>query len=135
MKTVDFADWLIIELNKHGWTQADLAREAGLNRQVISTYINRRREKPDSDSLIAIARALKLPPETVFRAAGLLPPAPPETEYTNQLIYLTRNLSEEKRKILLSIAEKLSEEESYTVKPIKLKKSRETPARSVLKGS
>lgn len=77
----DFADWLIEQMNKRGWSQADLANAAGLNRQVISTYVNRQRQKPDSEVLVALARALHLPPETVFRAAGLLPPVSEDTEY------------------------------------------------------
>ncbi|WP_322792910.1 helix-turn-helix transcriptional regulator [Bellilinea sp.] len=81
---MDFSDWLLNEINKRGWSQAELARRAGIPRQIISNYINRQREKPDSDVLVSISRALNLPPETVFRAAGLLPPVSPDTEYQEQ---------------------------------------------------
>lgn len=90
---IDFADWLIQEMNKRGWSQADLANAAGLNRQVISTYVNRQRSKPDSEVLTALARALRLPPEIVFRRAGLLPPISPDTEYREELLYLFSELS------------------------------------------
>lgn len=50
-----------------------LADKAGLDPGIISRVLNRER-MPSSDSLSSIARALDLPPETVFRAAGLLPP-------------------------------------------------------------
>lgn len=52
---------------------AGLARKAGIDKGIISRTLNRER-KPSPESLEAIARALKLPPEAVFRAAGLLPP-------------------------------------------------------------
>jgi transcriptional regulator with XRE-family HTH domain len=70
----EFSEWLTDELRKRGWSQADLARAANIHRQVVSTYINGRRSKPDEDVLRSIARAFKMPPEEVFRAAGLLPP-------------------------------------------------------------
>ncbi|PKN83351.1 MAG: hypothetical protein CVU46_17175, partial [Chloroflexi bacterium HGW-Chloroflexi-8] len=70
---IEFSDWLLEELKQRGWTQADLANSANINRQVVSTYINRQRKNPEPDVLIAIARAFVYPPEKVFRAAGLLP--------------------------------------------------------------
>lgn len=74
MDKTNFSDWLTDEMEKREWTQSDLAHKADVNRQVIWSYINRKRVKPDEDVLSAIAKAFKMPPETVFRAAGLLPP-------------------------------------------------------------
>jgi transcriptional regulator with XRE-family HTH domain len=74
-----FSDWLNEELKKREWTQADLARASGLTRQAISNYINERRN-PDDQAIAAIARALRLPPETVFRIAGLDKSLPPILE-------------------------------------------------------
>lgn len=71
--TMDFSEWLTTVMNERGWSQSDLARKANINRQVISSYINRQRIKPDENILKSIASALSLPPEEVFRAAGLLP--------------------------------------------------------------
>lgn len=76
MDNLDFSDWLQKEIDERGWTQADLARAARVNRQVINTYINRQRMKPDEDILQSIARAFGYPDEFVFRAAGLLPQLP-----------------------------------------------------------
>jgi transcriptional regulator with XRE-family HTH domain len=70
---MDFPDWLLNEMSKRGWSQADLARASGLNRQSISDYVNRRRTNPEPDALVAIANALNISPVTVYRAAGLLP--------------------------------------------------------------
>lgn len=70
----NFAEWLVFEINKREWSQSDLARSSGLSRQAISDYVNRKRNNPDENALKAIAHAFKLPPETIFRAAGVLPP-------------------------------------------------------------
>lgn len=72
----EFGDWLLGRLAEKDWSQAQLARKAKVSRQVIYNYINLPRENPDKDMLASIARALDLPPETVFRAAGLLPELP-----------------------------------------------------------
>ena len=72
---MDFAEWLIKELRNRGWTQADLARESGLTSGGIAHLVNRTRN-PTAESCKVIARALRYPPEIVFRAAGLLPPKP-----------------------------------------------------------
>jgi transcriptional regulator with XRE-family HTH domain len=68
-----FSDWLVAQMNEKDINQAELARSAGLSRAAISNYVRDLRE-PDIDATMRIARALKLPPETVLRAAGILPP-------------------------------------------------------------
>ena len=65
-------------MKKRDWSQADLARASGLNRQSVSDYINQRRTNPDPNALVAIAKGLNLSPITVFRKAGLLPHESPE---------------------------------------------------------
>lgn len=69
---MEFPDWLQEELNKRHWSQSDLARAADLNRAVINKLLNQR-SQPHVTTLGAIARALKIPTESVYRAAGLLP--------------------------------------------------------------
>jgi transcriptional regulator with XRE-family HTH domain len=69
-----FADWLLDELKERGWSQADLARASHLSRTAISNYLSQQRSNPDEAALRAIASAFDYPPETLFRAAGLLPP-------------------------------------------------------------
>ena len=73
MTTNDFADWLGKALTTHNLTAAELARRAGVDKGVISRLINHERT-PSPETLSSIATALQLPPETIFRAAGLLPP-------------------------------------------------------------
>jgi len=43
---------------------------------------------------VAMARALDVPPETVFRAAGLLPPSRDPGEDEEELLYHYRDLDE-----------------------------------------
>ncbi len=69
----DFVAWLEDQLKERSWTMADLSRESGLSDGHIS-YIFSRQRKAGTDALQAIAKALKLPVDHVFRKAGLLPP-------------------------------------------------------------
>lgn len=67
-----FSDWLTKELDKRKMSQAELARLANVSRAAISNLLNDTRQ-PGPEILLGIAKALKLPPEFVFRRAGLLP--------------------------------------------------------------
>lgn len=99
----DFADWLQKELDKRGWSQSDLATTARIHRQVISTYINRRRKKPDPEVLQAIARAFNLPPEFVFQKAFLGSPVSIEQATLDELKQIVRELPPEQIAELLEI--------------------------------
>lgn len=74
----EFGKWLLNELDKRGWSQNELGRRAGLTSGTISNVINGVRT-PATDTLKAIASALKLPKETVFREAGILSSVPEQT--------------------------------------------------------
>jgi transcriptional regulator with XRE-family HTH domain len=71
-----FSDWLNEEMRREEWSQADLARAAGLGPATIYKMLNSKSKRPDPDSCLGIAKALKLAPETVFRAAKILPTEP-----------------------------------------------------------
>jgi transcriptional regulator with XRE-family HTH domain len=111
MANVDFATWLQGELDKRELSQSDLARLSGLNRQVISTYINRQRTKPDSDMLNSIARALKLSPDEVFRAAGILPPQRDADPWVSEQTYRIQGLTGARRSMAERLLKSLEEEE------------------------
>jgi len=56
---------------------------------------------PDEAALRKLAKAFKLPPETVFRAAGILPPQSPEDELMNEIMHLAGDLpAQDKQDIL-----------------------------------
>lgn len=100
-----FADWLLKQMIEKGWSQSELARSSGLTRSTISYYLSPKSKSPDETALRKISKALKLPPETIFRAAGLLPPQSPETELISRIVHLTSELPEEDQADILEYAQ------------------------------
>ena len=77
-----FRTWLLGELKKRDWTNAELARRSGLSEGGLGNVINGRRN-PTPDTCRKIAKALKIPESEVFRRAGILhEPPPPEENLT-----------------------------------------------------
>ena len=72
-KSSRLKEWLSNEMDKRKWSQADLARNAELNRAVINKLLNGQPSTPRPATLEAIARAFKVPLEKIYRVAGLLP--------------------------------------------------------------
>lgn len=102
---MDFSDWLLQEMNKRGWSQADLARNSGINRQSVSDYVNRRRTNPDPEVLVSIAKGLSISPITVFRKAGLLPADGSEQASFEDWQYLINKLPAEEQEEIRQIIE------------------------------
>ncbi len=98
MKT--FGDWLENEMNDRGWRPVDLANKARISRGSLSNIINDLR-RPGPDICRAIANALQVPPEKVFRQAGLLPPKPETEEKLEEAMHLFQQLGEDQRKYVL----------------------------------
>ena len=92
-----FAEWLQSEIDKRGWSQSDCARASDLNRAVINKLLNGK-SKPQPVTLIAIARGFKIPVETAYRAAGLLPPNNDGDERTREMIHIFGRLQSPHRK-------------------------------------
>lgn len=92
-----FADWLQAEMDKRGWSQSDCARAAELNRAVINKLLNRK-SRPQPFTLAAIARAFKIPIESAYRAAGLLPSGAEMDETAAELMYIFNSLRNPQRK-------------------------------------
>jgi transcriptional regulator with XRE-family HTH domain len=106
-----FNDWILSQLQEHDWSQADLARASGLTTGAISNYINGR--TPDKTALRKLAKAFKLPPETVFRAAGILPPEPDlKTPNLLEWMKLFTDADEAERDEMLNYARYLSNRKS-----------------------
>ena len=108
-----FAEWLQIEIDKRGWSQSDCARACDLNRAVINKLLNGKC-KPQPATLIAIARGFKIPVETVYRAAGLLPSSNDGDETTQELIHIFHSLQSPQRKAtaLMLLKALVAEEEN-----------------------
>jgi transcriptional regulator with XRE-family HTH domain len=96
-KNLRFSEWLQLELDKRGWSQSDCARSANLNRAVINKLLNGK-SKPQPSTLAAIARAFKIPVETVYRAAGLLPVNMDHDDRTRELIHTFESIQSPQRK-------------------------------------
>ena len=90
-KNLRFAEWLQLEMDKRGWSQSDCARACDLNRAVINKLLNGKC-RPQPATLMAIARGFKIPVETAYRAAGLLPPIHAGDETTQELIHIFHSL-------------------------------------------
>jgi transcriptional regulator with XRE-family HTH domain len=96
MTSIDFPDWLQAQLDDRGMTAYKLSKLSGKDQGVISRILSRERN-PESDTLIAIAKGLKLPVEVVLRAAGILPPPPgPLSEEQQAVIHAVGQVSDVK---------------------------------------
>lgn len=123
----NFGIWLQQTREERGLTQSDLARMSHLNRAVINKIENNV-SFPTPETLKSIASAFKIPTETIFRAAGLLPQKPEDDQKLDEIMFLMRELSpDDLEEIDQIIRLKLNR------KPIN-KKSRKNAARSLLKG-
>lgn len=92
MTSIDFPDWLQAQLDDRGMTAYKLSKLSGKDQGVISRILSRERN-PEPDTLIAIAKGLKLPVEVVLRAAGILPPD------------TTSGLSEEQQAVIHAVSQ------------------------------
>ena len=94
MATTDFAEWLNTQLKIRDMSPAELSRKAGIDKGVISRALSRER-KLSPDTLEAVARAFRLPLETVFRAAGLLPAEQEADALVEEGLYILQQLKGE----------------------------------------
>jgi transcriptional regulator with XRE-family HTH domain len=100
--TSEFIQWLNDELSWRGWSDNQLARQAGISHSVISRA--RGGSLPKWEACEALAAALGLPPEVVFRKAGLLPIEPGEDLRLDEWRHVLARLPEKDRSELLRIA-------------------------------
>ena len=94
---IHFSEWLQMEMDKRGWSQSDLARYADLNRAVINKLLNGK-SHPQPPTLEAISRALKIPIEVIYRAAGLLPVTPENDDTLEEAIHVLKSIQSTQRK-------------------------------------
>lgn len=108
-----FAEWLEDEMEQRGWSQSDCARACDLNRAVINKLLNGKCN-PQPVTLMAIARGFRTPVETVYRAAGLLPPTTDGDDSLDELIYVYKSLQSPQRRdtAVMLLKALLAEEEN-----------------------
>jgi transcriptional regulator with XRE-family HTH domain len=96
-KNLLFVEWLQSEIDKRGWSQSDCARASDLNRAVINKLLNGKCN-PQPGTLMAIARGFKIPIETAYRAAGILPPNTDGDDSTQELIHIFKSIESPHRR-------------------------------------
>jgi len=81
---MDFSEWLESELKKRGWSQSQLAHRGRIKPNTVSRVLSRERN-PGPEFCRAVARALGLPQEYVFRRAGLIDDPLPSSYIASRL--------------------------------------------------
>jgi len=115
-----FKEWLVYQMEQRGWNQADLADEAGISRGAVSHIFSGARH-PGIDMLNAMSRALQLPAEQVFRAAGVLdepaqPASDPPPPNLGEWIHMFLQADEQTREVMLDNARYFSQREARSKK-------------------
>jgi transcriptional regulator with XRE-family HTH domain len=105
---LDFTEWLVGERKRRGWSQADLARAAGISRGAVSN-IERGERGTGIEVLTAIAGALRLPPDVVLGRAGKLPQQPAGDELLATITHLASQLDELSRREAIQMLELILE--------------------------
>lgn len=98
-----FVEWLEGELNDRGWNSSELARRSGVSQSAISLVLNGERN-PGNSFCDGIARAFKIPPDTVYQMAGLLPVKPNDDSTVSEITHIYHELNDENRQDLLDYA-------------------------------
>lgn len=131
----NFGDWLRQKIKESGKTQKEFADIIGIEQPHLSRILSNTRGA-SNEILIAIAHALKLPPETIFRTAGLLPPVPSDTQYAEEVLFLLNQLSPPDQLEILELlrfkAERKLERKKAT--PTTVSRKVKSPAQTILNG-
>lgn len=101
-QTEIFLTWLDNELTKRSWNRAYLAERASISQSTLS-MIGKRERNPGPDLCLSIAKALDIPPEIVFRKAGLLPQVPDNQENLEEFREILNHLTPEETEELKRI--------------------------------
>ncbi len=110
-----FGKWLLKELDDRRWSMREFARRCEVSESTISRVVSGKRN-PSSDLCRRMAEVLHLPPERIFREAGLLPRSAEESPGIKEALYLFRQLPEgERQRILLIMRTLLEEQERLSV--------------------
>lgn len=104
-KETSFSEWLNQQIAGSGMTLREFGRRAGVSHATISNILGGQRG-PGRNFLNAIAQVLEIPPDTVFRKAGFLPPIPgAEHDPTlGEILEVAKNLNPDDRLEVLDYA-------------------------------
>ena len=97
-----FADWLNHLLAERNMRPADLVRLSGLDKSAVSRILSGNRS-PEPETIKALAHALRIPPEIVFRVSIGLSSQSQQVdenhERANQLMSILKSESSKKRAV------------------------------------
>jgi len=103
MTNIKFAEWLTDYLKTQRIKPVELARMAKLDPGAISRILTAERS-PTPKTLESIAKALDIPSETVFRAAGLLNSEGKKSEYLEQINHIMNAITDQEQVEILEYA-------------------------------
>ncbi|MHB9132622.1 MAG: helix-turn-helix domain-containing protein [Armatimonadota bacterium] len=106
-----FRIWLQEEMERRSWTFTELARQSGITVSHLTRIAGGERI-PGMKTLLAIARAFRLPREEVLRHAGIIPPVRGTVAGMEELQAYYHAMTPKDRKRLLSIARSFVEDEA-----------------------
>lgn len=96
-------------LEEQGLNQAELAEKSGLSPSQVSRIL-KMESTPSQEAIVSISRALKLPADVLFRAAGLLPQSSIDP-WAEKMIYRISQLSGSRRNLAEKLIDSLLVEE------------------------
>jgi transcriptional regulator with XRE-family HTH domain len=97
-----WADFIVEEREKHGWSQADLARKVGSTRQTIHNYESRRRADLDIEILSRISKAFGYGSLHLPRMAGLVPGEVQTDTETDDIVEALEDFTKREKQELLA---------------------------------
>ena len=98
-----FGNWVLVELEKRGAKQADLARATGLSTAYIANMVNNQKGV-SPDTCRKIASYLGVPELEVLRRAGIITTRPATSPLTEAIIELGGQLNADDQQTLLDLA-------------------------------
>jgi transcriptional regulator with XRE-family HTH domain len=111
----NLATYLNAEMDRRGWSLRQIARRAAISHTTVVKMANGI-GRPEVETCQALARALEIPVEDIFRLAGILPAAPSpnrgvrvvyEVNGDDLVLQLWRALSPEDQRIVRDLMERL----------------------------
>jgi transcriptional regulator with XRE-family HTH domain len=100
---MSFIKWLEAEMRARELSISEMARRSGVSQSAISLVLKGDRN-PGTAFCDGVAIAFKIPPDTVYRMAGLLPSKPNADETVTEIEHIYHQLTDDNRTDLLDYA-------------------------------
>lgn len=102
------AEYIDEQIRLRGWSARELARRAGVSNSSVLRALHLDADPPASyEVLVAIANALRIPPQTLFVKAGIFPKEPRTTTTQREILNICQQLPGHLQADLLRYAEYL----------------------------